>query len=195
MAPRKDARWILTQGFVKQWKVARVLHRRVAFVAEVIERELALADIRLGIELQDGRPHAFVNDAAKPDGRVVAKEPQQAVGSEPRPGMQIGVVTYAIRTGQLRADFSEVPRADRFIRIDVENPLAAREVKSTIACCGEVVRPCKFMQANPRPYRYLFTVVRGTRVYDYGFIDQVLNGLKACAKELPLVPDNQRSSE
>src|SRR5579863_6727034 len=159
----------------------------------MLEEELGQADaaaLRL-LAGDDRGPDVLVDDPAEADPRVVAEQPELPVRGEAGPWPEQQPVADKAGSAQLRAHRDPVALADPLVRVDVQDPLAAGQLKGTITGGGEVAGPGQVVDPRSRVPGDVPAPVRGPGIDDDDLVGQADQRLKAGFEELLLVPDDQ----
>src|SRR5262245_38632503 len=170
-----------------------MFHVLVALVAFVVERQVAPAELSAvsrAISV-DARPDVFVDDAPETDQRGIAEEPHLPVRREAGTRMKQHVIAHASRIGKLTAQAARRSRPDVLVRIDVEDPLAARETERVIARCREIAPPREILEARAVRGSDLLRAIGRARVDDDDLVDEPVQRGETAVEKLLLVLDDQ----
>src|SRR5262245_25977739 len=136
--------------------------------------------------------HPFVNDALKPDPRVVSEKSKLRIGSpvDPRTEPQLPGDFALVANNHVKR--SSIGNDKALVRVDIEDPFAARVLQREIAGGRKVIAPGEMVKLDWKTQGLLDRIIRRTRIDDDNLIDDADKRPQAILDEPRFVPDDQR---
>src|SRR5262245_18046869 len=148
--------------------IARILVGLVALVSDVLKQEIALAD-RPAIgnrHTLDAVVNPFVNETLKPDPRVVSENAKLRIGGPVDPRTELQLPGDFALVANNRVEHSPIGNNKALVRIDIEDPFAARLLQREIAGGRKVIAPGEMVKLDWKLQRLLDRIIRRARIDD-----------------------------